>query len=56
MDDLPPELHITDVLPQSTLFVPLMPMDLVEKQHIQTALEYHKGDKRATAESLGIVL
>ncbi|WED23279.1 sigma 54-interacting transcriptional regulator [Vibrio sp. JC009] len=53
-NDLPPELNIVEE--EQNSFSPLMPMEAVERQHILTALEYHKGDKRATAESLGIVL
>lgn len=53
-DDLPPEL-ITSDEPQLG-FNPLMPMEAVEKKHILAVLDYHHGDKRATAESLGMVL
>ena len=53
-DDLPPELLGIDK--QSDEPDSLMPLAAVEKQHILAALDFHKGDKHATAAGLGIAL
>lgn len=53
-EDLPSEL--ISVCKQQRVSDPLMPMEVVEKKHILTALDYHDGDKHATAEGLGIAL
>ncbi|WP_375749632.1 sigma 54-interacting transcriptional regulator [Vibrio sp. HN007] len=53
-DDLPPEL--TTVKETQHTSNPLMPMEAVERQHILAALDYHNGDKHATADGLGIAL
>ncbi|GGP59991.1 sigma-54-dependent Fis family transcriptional regulator [Shewanella algicola] len=52
--DLPAEI----INPKAQLHAidPLKSLEDIEKQHIEVALKYHNGDKRAAAASLGIVL